>query len=83
MNAEQLDLCPHLRLGAAQQRCPSASPQTPREQREVDHQRHVSGAEIGEIDGDVGLGAQRPGDRASPKPLRGAILISGAEENRR
>ena len=83
MDAEDLDQRPHLRLSPTQQRRPPPGSQTAGEQREVDHQRHVGGAETGEIDGDIGLGAQRPSDRAPPKPLRGAILIPGAEEDRR
>jgi hypothetical protein len=83
MDAEGLDQRPHLRLGAAQQHRPPASSQTAGEQRQIDHQRHVGGAETGEIDGDVGLSPQSPGDRAPAKPLRGAVLIPGAEEDRR
>jgi hypothetical protein len=83
MDAERLDQRQHLRLGSAQQHRSPASPQSTGEQREVDHEREVSGAEVGEIDGDVGLRAQRPGDRATPKTLRGAVLVSGTEEDRR
>jgi hypothetical protein len=70
MDAERLDQREHLRLGTAQQHRPPASPQT-------------TGAEAGEVDGDIGLRAKRAGDGAAPEPLRGAVLISGAEKNRR
>jgi hypothetical protein len=83
MDAERLDQREHLRLGTAQQHRPPASPQTTGEQREVDHERQVGGAEAGEVDGDIGLRAKRAGDGAAPEPLRGAVLISGAEKNRR
>jgi hypothetical protein len=73
---------PGRRWGSAQHHRPAACAQPAGEQREVDHQRHVGEAEVGEIDGHVGLGAQRSGDRTSPKALSGAVLVPGAPKDR-
>jgi hypothetical protein len=82
VDAQGLDHPAHLRLCTAQQHGSAAGTQPASEQRKVDHQRHVGEAEVGEIDGDVGLGPQRSGDRTSPKALSGAVLVPGATEDR-
>jgi hypothetical protein len=80
---EQLDQGADLGLGAAHTDRPAVRPQPPSQEGEVEHQRGVGEYQLGEIDDDVGLRADRTRQRGTPKSLGIAVLIAAAAEGRR
>jgi hypothetical protein len=66
MDTQELDQGADLRLGAAQRDRAAAGPQAPGEDRQVEHQRGIGEDQLGEIDDDIGLRADRPRDGAPP-----------------
>ena len=83
VDAHHLDQGPDLRLCAAQQDRTPVAAQPAGEHREVEHQRHVGEAELGEIDDHVGLGAEGARQSAAPDSLGAAVLVAGAAQDRR
>jgi hypothetical protein len=83
MEPEHLDQGADLGLGAAHTDRPAVCPQPPSQEGEVEHQRGVGEHQLGEIDDDVGLRADRTRQRGTPKSLRIAVLIAAAAEGRR
>jgi len=81
MDPDHLDQGPDLGLGAAQQEHAAAHPQPAGEQRQVDHQRDIREAQLGEVDDDIGRGPDRARDRAAPDALRRSILVACATED--
>jgi metal-sulfur cluster biosynthetic enzyme len=83
VEADELDEALDLRLRAAQAHAAPGLAQAPRDHREVDHQRRVGERQLREVDEQVVVGRQRARERAAAQRLRGAILITGAGEDRR
>lgn len=79
---DQLDQRADLRLRAAQQKRAPPPAQSPGQHRQVEHQRGVSEGQLGQIDDEVALGSERPGERAPPQTLGGSILVPGTSQNR-
>jgi hypothetical protein len=65
-----LDQRPDLRLGPADEQRPAANPQAAGEHGEVEHERCVGERKLGEVDDDVGLGANRPRESSAAEALR-------------
>jgi len=82
MQPDELDQRQDLRLGAAQQDRAPATPDPPGEHRQVEHQRRVGEHQLAEVDADIRLGAERPCQGSAPAALSGAVLVSGAPEDR-
>jgi hypothetical protein len=82
MQADGFDQRADLRLGAAEQKDHALDTQATRQDREIEHQRRVSEHQLGEVDHDVALGADRPRQRLTAAALRVAILVSAAAEGR-
>jgi hypothetical protein len=83
MEPEHLDQGADLRLGAADTDRPAVRPQPPSQDGEVEHQRGVGEHQLSEIDDDVGLRADRSGQRGTAKSLGIAVLLATAAEGRR
>jgi hypothetical protein len=71
-----------LGLGATQQKDHALHTQSTRQDREIEHQRRVREDQLGEVDHDVALGADRPRQRLTAAALRVAILVTAAAEGR-
>jgi hypothetical protein len=78
VEAYELDQGHDLRLRPAEPDRPVADAQAARQDRQVEHQRGVGERELGEVDHDVRLGANRPCERAAPDALRGPVLVAAA-----
>jgi hypothetical protein len=76
----QLDQGHDLRLCSAEPDRPVADAQAASEDREVKHQRGVCERKFGEVDHDVGLGADRSRQRTTSDPLGGPVLVAAAAE---
>jgi metal-sulfur cluster biosynthetic enzyme len=66
----------HVRLGAAEPQGLAAGAQALGQAREVDHQRQVGEAQLGEVDDDVGRGAQGRRERPPAEPAGGTVLVA-------
>ena len=78
MKPDELDQRSDLRLRAPDQDLPSPHAQTARQYGEIQHQRGVSERQVAEIDHDVGLRANRAGQRAATDSLGRPVLVAGA-----
>lgn len=83
MQTDRFDQFPDLRLGALQLQRPSAAAQSPRQHRQINHQRAVGKRQVREVDNHVCLGFERSRERATAQALRRAILVSRADQDRR
>jgi hypothetical protein len=77
-----LDQGPDLRLGPSQEHRPPLGPQPSGEYGDIHHQRRVREHQLAEIDGQIGLGADRPRQGLPAEALRVAILVATAAERR-
>ena len=75
------DQRPHLRLGRAQPHRPARRAQPLREHGDVDHQRRIGEAQLGEVDADVVLRVDRSGQRLPPQRARRPVLIPCDEQD--
>jgi hypothetical protein len=80
---DQLDQRHDLGLGAAQQNRTAPAPEPPREHRQVEHQRRVGEHQLAEVDDDVTLGPESPGQGPAPEPLCRPILVAATAQSRR
>ena len=83
VQTDDLDQGSDLGLGAAQSEGSPVSTKAAGQHREVEHQRRVSERQLTEIDDHIGLGANRPGQRLTPRSLRGSVLVALAAQGRR
>ena len=83
MQTHQLDQGADLRLGAAEHDLAAVSTKPAGQHGQIEHQGGVGENELGEIDDDVGLSADRPRERLPPDALRIAILVAAAAKCRR
>ena len=82
VDPEELDQRLDLWLRPAQPHRAAAGPQTPRQHRQIHHQRRVREPQLGEVDDHVRLRAQSPRQRPATASLRAAVLVAGAMEQR-
>jgi hypothetical protein len=71
----------YLRLRRAQVHAPPLRAQALGEHREVDHERRIREAQIGEIDPDVTRRMQRGGQRTTPQSGRRPVLVPTYEQH--
>ena len=83
MQTEHLDQRADLRLCSADADRAAVSPEPASQDREVEHQRGVGEDELGEVDDDVGLRANGPGQGWTPHALSIAVLVTAATKGRR
>ncbi len=76
VQARQLDERHDLRLRAADPQRAPACPESSGEDGEVEHDRGIGEYELTQIDRDVAVGANRPGESGSSRRLRAAILVA-------
>jgi metal-sulfur cluster biosynthetic enzyme len=82
MQPDGFDQRADLGLGTAQQKDHALHTQATRQDREIEHQRRVGEHQLGEVDHDVTLGADRPRQRLAATALGVAILVTAAAEGR-
>jgi hypothetical protein len=82
VHAHQLDQCPNLGLGAAEQDRAAAYSQAPGEHRQVKHQGRIREHELTEVDHDIALRRDRADQSLPSTSLRGAVLVSAATQSR-
>ncbi len=80
---DHLDQREDLRLGAAQQDRTALPAQPARKHGQIDDQRGVREYQPAQVDRHVCLRAERSHESAAPPALGGAVLITGAAQNRR
>jgi hypothetical protein len=83
MQPHPLDQRPDLRLGAAQQDRPPVGAEATGEDGDVEHQRGIGEDQLGQVDDDVCLGPDGPGQGRTPEALRVAVLITAATQRGR
>jgi metal-sulfur cluster biosynthetic enzyme len=76
------DQLEHLGLGAAHAEHPPARAQTTRDHRQVEQERAVGEVERAHVDEQVQLHRERARERGTAEPLRGEILVTGAQQRR-
>jgi hypothetical protein len=83
MEPHQLDQRPDLGLGSEQENGPAVGAEPASQDSNVQHQRGVGEHELGQVDDDIGLSPDGPGQRGPPEPLGVAILITAAAQSGR
>ncbi len=81
MQPHRLDEGEDLGLGSPEAKRPAADSQSPRDHRQVKHQRSIGEHELGEVDDDVGLCADRADERLAATTLRRPVFITTAPEH--
>jgi hypothetical protein len=76
MQADDLDQCPDLWLSPPEQDRPAVCAQAAGQHCEVEHQRRVGEDQIREVDDDVRLRTNSPGQRSPSASLRGPVLVA-------
>lgn len=77
MQSHQLDQLADVRLRVAERQRAAVGPQALREAGQVDHQRRVREAQLGQVDDDVAGRPQRRRDGTPTAPAGGAVLVPG------
>ena len=83
MKPRALDQHPDLGPGAAESDYPPAGAHTPREHREIEHQRGIGEDQLGEIDDHIALRADRSDQRGAARALRAPVLVAATAKYRR
>lgn len=82
MQSDELDQPADVGLRAAQEDLAAMGAQPPCEYRKIDHERGVGEPQLGEVDNDIRLRADRTSEGRSTRTLRDPILVSTAAKNR-
>lgn len=82
VQAHDLDHGPDLWLRVAKLQGAALNAQTSCQHRQVHHQRRVGKREFPQIDGNVALRPDRPGERPAPISLRRPVFVASTAENR-